>query len=201
MFLYSRKLYNRQVNKLHNHQLHLTRLNPKEIYTRDNCAYKSDLNSTTDILLECIYLIPYSCDHYWVMDVGIYDPELDTQIIKLPAVIPNSERNLTKCFSGIILGHNCEQCFHFYSIQFSNNLIQAELNYTYQCEGNFFEPINISFGNVFGSGGICGQAGYYYPSCSFSLPHTKQNDKSKTKYLKDDNSRNTNNFISIFFVN
>lgn len=134
------------------------------------------------------------------MDVGIYDAELDTQIVKLPAIVSNTEESITKCFPGVTLGFNCEQCFSFYSlISFKSNL-QGMLNYTYTCEGNILDPVTISFGEVFGSGAQCGQPGYFYPSCKFSLQdHEKNNKQKHQNSISVQKNEDDRNYFKFFF--
>ena len=138
-----------------------------DVYTLDNCAYKTNINES-DTLVGCIYMLPYACDDYWAMDFGLYDAELDSQVIKMPQIISSTTSETTICFEDRTFNSTCERCFAFSSISFTGDSVTANLDYTYLCDQE--ELMELAFGTVEGEGVACGEIGYFYPSCSFRLP-------------------------------
>ena len=130
----------------------------------------------------CIYIIPYDCDNYWAMDLGMYDAQIDTQIIQYPQTIPGSMEEKSVCFIDYKYNATCHQCFDFTNIIFSGDMVQADLRYTYQCEN--LPIMDLSFGSVSGEGVICGHSGYFYTPCNFTL---SEPEKVVMKSVRGDN--------------
>ena len=164
------------------------------LFTDNNCAYRMD--NDTAVQLGCIYLLPYDCDDYWIVDLGVYDPEIETQVIQYPQKIMGDLTETTICFSDYKYNETCSQCFDFTSIVFTGSFVEATLDYSYSCGDNVL--LNLHFDNINGTGVSCGNNGYYYPPCGFNLiPDVEKQLYSYNDY--DERLYYFKNIISILF--
>ena len=103
------------------------------------------------------------------MSVGIYNEEINTQIIQTPLVINGESSFVSFCFPDEEFGPDCTQCFKLEHISFVGPVVQANLTFEYSCERT--GPLmTISFGEIQGESAPCGAPGYFYTSCSFNKP-------------------------------